>query len=822
MLHINMRSKQISLLLLMIAVGAAIWAGCETAKSSDPEPVMFPDTGTNAWLNADPNDPRIAFVTGLLLGEYHYLQEPLDTRLSEKFYDGYLDSLDSRHENFLQSDLAEFSIYRTNLDTLTMGKGSAADLTPAYVIFGRFIERLKQHADYVNDLLKQGAFKFNTDETIQVDRRHEPFPKDLAAAHELWRQQLRYEYLQEKLAQEIHDTNGVVTVELPAGATTNIVDTLTRHYSWNLRMMTNLDGDSVLQVYLEALAHAYDPHSDYFSAPHAQDFSIDMSLSLFGIGAQLREDDGYCTIKDLVPGGPADKSKALNPEDRIVAVAQGNEKPLDVVDMDLEKVVQRIRGPKGTEVRLTISPADDRAARKVVTLVRDEIKLEDREAKAQLIVQPDGRRLGVIDLPSFYASVPLPGNENVDPKYTSADVARLIKKLKQEKVDGIILDLRSNPGGSLEEAVKFTGLFIKDGPVVLARSSDGQISVDSDPDPSVLYDGPLVVMINRYSASASEIAAAALQDYGRALIVGDTSTFGKGSVQSLNPLRPFVEPVTASATNDPGTLKITKGKFYRVTGGSTQFKGVASDIVLPDILDHSLYAGETALDNPLPWDTIQPVAFDKLDRVQPYLAELRKASAARVATNQDFQYVQRGITEYEANQADKTSTLNEQKAVALRRQLAGEQQAEDMELNNRPVSAARVYDITLEKSGDPGLPKPASYFTTNDVTANDTRPSPIFYFKTSDNLMVPLPDRPATVSVDGTNVVASWTNLSDIKWTMNPVLSNSVDTAANTLSVTNPVTLKRVSPDAALEETKNILEDYISLLSKNAIQVANH
>jgi carboxyl-terminal processing protease len=295
--------------------------------------------------------------------------------------------------------------------------------------------------------------------------------------------------------------------------------------------------------------------------------------------------------------------------------------------MELGKVVQLIRGPKGTEVRLTISPAEDRAARRMVTLIRDEIKLEDQEAKARLIESPDGHggtnRVGVVDLPSFYAPVDLSGNSgHTLPKFTSVDVAKLIKKLEREKVAGIILDLRGNPGGSLEEAVKLTGLFIKDGPVVLARSPDGSVNVDSDTDSSVLYAGPLIVLINRLSASASEIAAAALQDYGRALVVGDISTFGKGTVQNLNPLRPFVWPTTASATNDPGTVKITIRKFYRVSGASTQLKGVMSDIVLPDRLNYSTQFGDSSLDNPLPWDTIPTANYSKLNLVQPYLNEL--------------------------------------------------------------------------------------------------------------------------------------------------------------------------------------------------------
>lgn len=811
-----MHPKRISLLVVVVIAAFAIWAGCQTAKSSDP--AIAP--GAANWaqkFKSDPNNPRIAFATATLLGQYQYLQRPLDTELSERFFDLYINSLDPRHENFLQSDMADFNHYRTNLDTLTTGGRGIADLAPAYEIYERLIERTRQHTDYVDELLKQDKFKFAADETIEIDRRHEPFPADLDAAKALWKQRLRYEYLQEKLPQEISETNGLVTVNLPAGAATNIVDTLTRRYRWILQMTTNTDGDAILQSYLEALAHAYDPHSDYFSAPHAQDFSIDMSLSLFGIGAQLQEDYGYCTIKELVPGGPAAKSKLLNPDDRIIAVSQGGNPPVDVVDMDLEKVVQLIRGPKNTEVRLTISPVTDRGSRHVVTLVRDEIKLENMESKAELIILPDGRRLGVLDVPSFYAPVGAAGGQS----YVSTDVAKLIKKLKKEKVDGIVMDLRSNPGGSLDEAVKLTGLFIKDGPVVLARDADGSVTMDPDTDPGVLYDGPLVVMINRYSASASEIAAAALQDYGRAVIVGDVSTHGKGTVQSLNSLKPYIWQATPSATNDPGMLKITKGKFYRITGASTQLKGVASDIVLPDVLDHSPYVGETSLDYPLPWDTIDAVEFNKLNRVQPYLDELRRRSAARVATNRDFAYIQQDIAEYEKQEEDRTATINEQDAIKEREQIIAEAKARDDERENRPLPEAQVYELTVKNSSDPGLPAPMSYFTTNTVTESYQGNQPFIYYSSDTNFFA-LPGKVSDVFAEGTNMVATWTNVADIRLPVNAADLSGVSRVGDTLSVTNPVVLERIAPDAALDESERILEDYISELSKNSMQVVGH
>jgi len=745
-----------------IALGLVIWAGCKTGQPVVTPAVALPPNS----VKPAPDAPRISYVVARLLEEYHYVQHPLDKELSAKFFDGYIDSLDPRHEHFLQSDLAEFAPFRTNLDVLTIGGPGMADLSPPFAIYQRYQERFQEHMAYVNALLAQEKFKFNADEKIQIDRRHTPFPKDLAEAQQLWRQQVRYEFLQDKLAREISETNGAFTVKLPADATTNIIATLQRHYRWSLHLMTNQDSDSVLQNYLNALAHAYDPHSDYLNAPHAQDFSMLMNLSLFGIGAQLTEDDGYCTINSLVAGGPAIKSKLLHEKDRIVAVAQGDKPPVDVVDMELEKVVQQIRGPKGTEVRLTLSLAPDYTTHKVVSLVRDEIKLEDSEAKAKLIDLPDDHggtnRLGIIDLPSFYAPVDLPANNgHATPKYTSVDVAKLVRKLKSEHVAGIIIDLRSNPGGSLEEAIKFTGLFLKGGPVVQARNLDGQVTVDTDTDTDEVYAGPLVVMVNRFSASAAEIAAAALQDYGRALIVGDTSTHGKGTVQSLYPLKPFM----LGSTNDPGTIKITIRKFYRISGASTQLRGVVPDLVLPDALSYSTDIGENSLPNALPWDTITNADYDPLNLVAPCLPELRKLSAARVATNQDFIYIRQDIDEFKKLQADRTGSLNEPEELKRVEQNALRQNAREAERAKRSAPGEKIYEITVENAGQPGLP-------------------PMRW---------------------PTNTVAAPTNIT-VKSALTP---------GPTVGTNAPPT------DPWLDETEHILEDYVSLLATNHAAVTH-
>lgn len=719
----KLKHKAVVVLFMTAGLFAAIT--CTIGKTTAPKSSPF-------GVLPGPNDARIAYVTAQLMENFQYSQQQFDRSISEKFFDEYvsgMSGLDPRRENFLQSDIDEFARYRTNLDIYTVGDRGRADLEPAYVIYERFKERLAQHAAYVDELLREGKLNFDNDGQIELDRRDSPWPKNLAEAQKLWRDRLRYEFLQDKLDREISAVSAAHTnwEEMPPKifsetnflTKSNLADITTqlrKHYDWTLHMMTNWDSDSILQAYLEAMVHAYDPHSDYLNTAHAEDFSINMSLSLYGIGAQLVEQDGYCTIDSLVPGGPADRSKQLHPRDKIVAVAQSNQPPVNVVDVDLPKVVGMIRGSKGTQVRLTIVPAEDSTARRIVTLTREEIKLEDQRAKAKLIEFPDinGRtkRIGVVEVPSFYAPIGLPGNEDPATNYISADVAALVKKLEQENVNGIILDLRGDPGGSLEESVNFVGLFIKDGPVVQARDAEKTVTVYADTDTNILYSGPLVVLANRFSASASEIAAGALQDYGRAVIVGDTNTFGKGTVQQLTPLRPFIW-ATPDATNDPGTLKITIRKFYRVSGASTQFKGVESDIVLPDILNYSTDIGEKALDNPLPWDTNAPVVYEPVNMVQPYLRALRLRSAARVATNRDFSYIRQDIEEFRKLQADKTASLNEQEELEERQRNAEKDKERDAERASRSVPNEKIYDISVEDAAKPGLSAPEILTATN-------------------------------------------------------------------------------------------------------------
>lgn len=751
---------------------AALVLAQSPAKPATPAftlpPAEKPLTRPN--LEPVPADARIAYVTARLLEGSHYARAAFNDDVSSKFLDRYLASLDPQRLHFLQSDLDKFEPYRNRLDDLILRFG---DTTPAYEIFNRFYERLEQRAAYVEELLKGKPFAFDTDERVVLDRRQLPPPRDLAEAKQLWRDRLRYEYLQEKLNKEKPE---------------DIVKTLTRRYHRNLRFFADWDQADVMQVFLTSLAHVYDPHSDYMDKRQMDNFAMGMNLSLEGIGAELTSPDGYCTIRKLHPG-PAARSQQIKEGDRIVGVAQGDGPFVDVVDMNLNKVVQLIRGPKGTEVRLSIIPADapDPSVRKTVRLTRDKISLDEQAAKAKVLELPgpDGEplRIGVLDLPTFYSTMDVTGTDDrSENKSCATDVARLLRKLNEEKVQGLVLDLRRNGGGSLEEAIRITGFFIKQGPVVQVRDGDGRVSVKEDRDPRVLYDGPLVVLISRFSASASEIVAAALQDYGRALVVGDAATHGKGTVQAPSLLRTFMRP-SATVTNDPGLLKYTVSKFYRANGESTQLKGVEPDIILPSVLSHSPDIGESALENPLPWDTIESARFERVNRVEPHKVELLKRSEARVAACTDFGYVLEDIEHFKKMQADKSISLNEQQRLQEKEEAAARQKAREKERLGRSLPEITVYELTLKNVDQPGLPPPVA--RTNTLAAAEAKLSPD--------------------AVGGAQEVAA-ANLSE---TDDAEAAEEGDES------------KVPPPDFVLEESQRILVDYLGLLIKNKTLTAS-
>lgn len=674
-----------------------------------------------------PDDGRIAYVTARLISQKHFRQMEFDDLVSSNFFNRYLDTLDPQHLHFLQSDVAEFEHFEDTLDDVTDEKNAG----PGFDIFQRFFERMEQRTSYAQGLLKTEEFTFEDTEPILINRREAARPADLEEAHSLWRNRLRYEFLEEKLALSEErkqagqtaaeaDTEGEPAAEIVAVPEAEPVKTveeevrekLDRRYARNLKYFAEWDSDDVIQLYLSTLGHAYDPHTDYMGRAALEQFAINMNLALFGIGAQLRAVDGYCTIERLLAGGPAEKSKNLSEKERIVAVAQSDGEAVDVVDMSLNKIVLLIRGPKGTEVQLTVIPPDGEPSseRRVVKLIRDEIPLEEQAAKAQLIELPSGagltNRIGVIDLPTFYAPMDIVSRRDASRTRhsTSEDVALLIRKLKKEGMEGLILDLRRNGGGSLEEAIRLTGLFIKKGPVVQVADPDGSRQVESDRDPSVLYDGPMVVLTSRGSASASEIVAGALQDYGRAIVVGDSSTHGKGTVQSLNQLGPLFRVLRTQ--ENPGALKVTIRKFYRANGESTQLRGITPDIVLPSIANILEDVGEAGLDNPLEWDTIDSAEFDPINQVQPFLPELRKLSDARVSLSQDFEYIREDMERVKERQNRKTALLNEVERMDELQEARDRDEARKAERESRSPTGNVVYEITLKDADSPGLPDP--------------------------------------------------------------------------------------------------------------------
>jgi carboxyl-terminal processing protease len=634
-------------------------------------------------LQAKSDAEQICVSVGRLLEEGHYTHQQLNADVSQKFLRNYLELLDFSHLFFTQKDVDALTAkYGTALaDDVLLG-----NLKPAYEIYDLYQKRVDERVANVKELLKQ-PMDFKTDATVEVRREKAPWPKDEADANELWRGRIASELLQEKLS------------EHPIEPGPQLVG---RRYDRIARNVHEEDRDEQVKLYLDALAQTYDPHSEYLSKADFKNFNIQMGLSLVGIGAMLRTEDGYAKIESLVPGGPAQTDGRLKVGDRITAVGQGSGEYVDVRDMRLDKVVEMIRGKKGTKVRLLAIPANasDPSQRKNIDLVRDEIKLKDQEARADIIIKKDENgdpvKLGWLTLPSFYADM------DRHSKSTTRDVLVLLKRLKKENIAGLVIDLRRNGGGSLEEAISLTGLFLKSGPIVQTKGSNGNIVISSDPDPGIAYSGPLIVLTSRQSASASEIFAAALQDYGRAVVVGDKNTFGKGTVQTILPIGRFTS-LLGSRSDDDGELKLTIQKFYRVAGGSTQLHGVASDIVLPTLTDLPEF-GEGALKNPLPYDEVPKARFTKWSDGHPlFIEELKRRSAERVQQNQEFHYVMEDMDRLRHKLDENRITLNED---ARRKELQDEKSRKETRSKERLAHREEepsIYRVTLDNVDKPNL-----------------------------------------------------------------------------------------------------------------------
>src|SRR5690242_15931643 len=632
-------------------------------------------------LEAKSDADQICVSVGRLLEEGHYTHQQLNAEVSQKFLKNYLELLDFSHLFFTQKDVDSLtSKYGTALgDDVLLG-----NLKPAYEIYDLYQKRVDERVAKVKELLNQ-PMDFTTNGTVEVRREKAPWPKDQADADELWRGRIASELLQEKLSEHPIEPGPQL---------------IARRYDRIARNVHEEDKDEQVKLYLDALAQTYDPHSEYLSKADFKNFNIQMGLSLVGIGAMLRTDDGYAKIESLVPGGPAQTDGRLKVGDRISAVAQGGGEFVDVRDMRLDKVVEMIRGKKGTKVRLMAIPAaaTDPSQRKNVELVRDEIKLKDQEARADIIIKKDENgeqvKLGWLTLPSFYADM------DRHAKSTTRDVLALLKRLKKENIAGMVIDLRRNGGGSLEEAISLTGLFLKSGPIVQTKGSNGNIVVSSDPDPGIAYAGPLIVLTSRQSASASEIFAAALQDYGRAIVVGDKNTFGKGTVQTILPIGRFTS-LLGSRSDDDGELKLTIQKFYRVAGGSTQLHGVASDIVLPTLTDLPEF-GEGALKNPLGYDEVPKAHYTKWSSPL-FIEELKRRSEERVQKNEEFHFVMEDMERLRHKLDENRITLNED---ARRKEIQDDKARKDERTKERLArhdEEPSIYRVTLDTVDKPNL-----------------------------------------------------------------------------------------------------------------------
>ncbi|MBH8612487.1 carboxy terminal-processing peptidase [Pseudomonas mohnii] len=598
-------------------------------------PMSSSSFAANSWDKLQPDrDEVIASLNVVeLLKRHHYSKPPLDDARSAIIYDSYLKLLDPSRSYFMASDIAEFDKWKNQFDDFL----KSGDLNAGFTIYKRYLDRVKSRLDFALAELDKGVDKidFTTKESLLIDRKDAPWLKSTAELDDLWRKRVKDEVLRQKIAGK--DPK-------------QIQETLTKRYKNQLARLDQTRAEDIFQAYINTFAMSYDPHTNYLSPDNAENFDINMSLSLEGIGAVLQSDNDQVKIVRLVPAGPADKTKQVAPADKIIGVAQGNKEMVDVVGWRLDEVVKLIRGPKGTVVRLEVIPANNAPndqTSKIVPITREAVKLEDQAVKKSVLnLKQDGKdyKLGVIEIPAFYLDFKAFRAGDPDYKSTTRDVRKLLTELQKDKVDGVVIDLRNNGGGSLQEATELTSLFIDKGPTVLVRNADGRVDVLEDENPGAFYKGPMALLVNRLSASASEIFAGAMQDYHRALIIGG-QTFGKGTVQTIQPL-------------NHGELKLTLAKFYRVSGQSTQHQGVLPDIDYPSIID-TKEIGESALPEAMPWDTIKAAIRPAVDPFKPYISQLKSEHDVRTAKDAEFVFIRDKLALAQKLMAEKTVSLNE-------------------------------------------------------------------------------------------------------------------------------------------------------------------
>ena len=621
-------------------------------------------------------------VYGLLSdSRYAYRPRALDEATSKDVFKRYLETLDGSKQFFTQADITRFAPFEANIATAIRG----GELEPAFQVFAVYKQRVGERIGYARKLLKQD-FDFSSDEKFEYDRKDVPWAASNTELDDLWRKSVKNDWLRLKLAGK-----------QPA----EIRKTLDKRYATLEKSVNELKGEDVFQFFLNAYTSAVDPHTDYFTPRTAENFNQAMSLSLEGIGAQLQRQDDMVVIREVIAGGPVAVNGTLKAGDRIVGVGQGKSGPIeDVIGWRIDDVVAKIRGKKDTQVRLEFIPAEEGVDGKHHTLVltRQKVRLAEQAAKGETLSIPakDGepaRKVGVIKLPTFYQD--FEGRRRNATDYASAtrDVAKLLAGFKADKLDGVVLDLRNNGGGSLDEAIELTGLFIEQGPVVQVRESGGRVTVNSDRSEVVAWDGPLAVLINRGSASASEIFAGAIQDYGRGLVIGET-TFGKGTVQNIVDLDRW----PSGETQRYGQVKLTIAQFFRVSGSSTQHKGVVPDLAFPASVDASEY-GESTYDNALPWTRIAAVPHTQYGNFGPLLPKLETRHATRIAADKEFQWWNEDVEQFRAEKAKKYISLNEAERRA-------EREKQDKQRTDRQAIRKQLgldLDPLADDSNDDGL-----------------------------------------------------------------------------------------------------------------------
>lgn len=578
-----------------------------------------------------------------LLEEWHYNREGVKVRDYDQVIPDFMTELDGQRLFFVETDKEDFA-KRFPTQWLYNNIASLGKIDPAYAIFSIYEQRVQSRVSWILEELKKD-FDLTTQDTYAIDRSKQPWPTDAAGADTLWRKRLKFEIIQE-----------VLNKKTPEKAKEDV----RKRYERLVKNLDDIETNDIAEMFLSTIARLYDPHSTYFSSDTYEDFGIQMRLQLVGIGALLGIEEDYCVIKEIITGGPADLSKQLHPNDKIISVSQLNGEPVEVIGMKLRKIVDLIRGQKGSDVHLVIQPADatDPSVRRDITLTRDVVNLNSARARGAIFEVPDSTGkitpIGVITLPAFYG--PDSNSDGAEKNSATKDVAELLQRLQKAGIQGLVLDLRHNGGGLLSEAIDLAGLFIKQGPVVQVKNYYGEVKVDSDENPSLDYTGPLAVLVSKFSASASEIVAGALQNYGRAIVVGDSSTHGKGSVQTIIEMK-NLNPSLARSSVKTGATKLTVQKFYLPNGHSTQLKGVVPDIILPSIDDY-LPVGEKDLPHALVWDEIPTSFFDGKPLDTKVVTPLRDASVQRQSQLEEFTYLKRTIDWFKTKQEQKNVSLN--------------------------------------------------------------------------------------------------------------------------------------------------------------------